>query len=48
MHINKAFLLAITLAASVSAQGVNCALLGTYNNHGPWNDVWGLHRPQRR
>jgi len=45
MHINKAFLLAITLAASVSAQGVNCALLGTYNNHGPWNDVWGYTAP---
>jgi choice-of-anchor B domain-containing protein len=41
MHIQKALLLATTLVASISAQGVNTALLGTFNNHGPFNDVWG-------
>tara|TARA_R110002096_G_scaffold40961_6_gene111180 strand:- start:615 stop:2510 length:1896 start_codon:yes stop_codon:yes gene_type:complete len=45
MHIQKAFLLATTLVASVSAQGVNCALLGTFNNHGPFNDIWGYAAP---
>ena len=32
-------------ATSLSAQGVNCALLGTFNNHGPFNDVWGYTAP---
>jgi len=45
MYIKKAFLLATTLAASVAAQGVNCALLGTFNNHGPFNDIWGYTAP---
>ena len=33
------------LAAVVDAQGVNCALLGTFNNHGPFNDIWGYTAP---
>ena len=38
-------LLATTLVASLAAQGTNCQLLGTYNNHGPFNDVWGYTAP---
>ncbi|MGK0204331.1 MAG: choice-of-anchor B domain-containing protein [Planctomycetota bacterium] len=45
MHIRKTLLLATVLATSLSAQGVNCALLGTFNNHGPFNDVWGYTAP---
>ncbi len=42
----KTLLLAAALcAASLSAQGVNCALLGTFNNHGPFNDIWGYTAP---
>lgn len=28
--------------ALLSAQGFQCTLLGTFNNHGPFNDVWGF------
>ena len=42
---SKTILLAGMLAGSISAQGVNCALLGTFNNHGPFNDVWGYTAP---
>ena len=45
MHISKAILLATTLAGSLASQGVNCALLGTFNVHGPFNDVWGYTAP---
>jgi choice-of-anchor B domain-containing protein len=45
MYIKKAFLLATTLVASLSAQGTNCALLGTFNQHGPFNDCWGYTAP---
>ena len=45
MHISKSILLATALAGSLSAQGVNCALLGTFNNHGPFNDIWGYTAP---
>lgn len=45
MHIHKSFLLAIVLATSLSAQGTNCALLGTFNSHGPFNDIWGYTAP---
>ncbi len=41
----RSFLLATLVAASVPAQGVNCALIGTFNNHGPFNDVWGYTAP---
>ena len=33
------------LTAGVSAQGVNCALLSTFNNYGPFNDIWGYAAP---
>lgn len=45
MYIKKAFLLATTLVASLSAQGTNCVLLGTFNQHGPFNDIWGYTAP---
>ncbi|HEB51799.1 MAG TPA: choice-of-anchor B family protein, partial [bacterium] len=45
MHISKSLLFAGVLAGSVAAQGVNCALLGTFSNHGPFNDVWGYTAP---
>ena len=45
MLTKKALLAAGILAASISAQGVNCALLGTFNNHGPFNDIWGYTAP---
>jgi choice-of-anchor B domain-containing protein len=45
MHISKSILLATALAGSLSAQGVNCALLGTFSNHGPFNDIWGYTAP---
>ncbi len=32
-------------ASSVPAQGTNCVLLGTHNQHGPYNDVWGYRAP---
>ena len=38
--------LAVTgLVVSLAAQGVNCTLLGTFNNHGPFNDIWGYTAP---
>jgi len=39
-------LAAATLAATpLLAQGTNCALLGTFANHGPFNDIWGYVAP---
>ncbi len=37
--------LGCALAAPLAGQGTNCALLGTFNNHGPFNDVWGYTAP---
>jgi choice-of-anchor B domain-containing protein len=45
MHVYQPLLLAGVLAGSLSAQGVNCALLGSFNAHGPFNDVWGYVAP---
>ena len=48
MHITRSLsfaLLSAALAAPLSAQGVNCQLLGQFNNHGPFNDVWGYAGP---
>lgn len=45
MILRKAALAIGLLAASLSSQGVNCALLGTFNNHGPFNDIWGYAAP---
>ncbi|MFT7536056.1 MAG: hypothetical protein ACI85K_002010, partial [Hyphomicrobiaceae bacterium] len=45
MHIRKLVLFVALLATSLTAQGVNCALLGTFSNHGPFNDVWGYTAP---
>jgi len=45
MLIRTSLLLATVLAAPLMAQGVNCALLGTFNNHGLFNDVWGYTAP---
>ena len=45
MQARPSILLAALLAAPLGAQGVNCALLGTFNNHGPFNDVWGYTAP---
>lgn len=39
------FLLAASMISPLTAQGVNCQLLGTFNNHGPFNDVWGYTAP---
>ncbi len=33
------------LSAPALAQGFQCDLLGTLNNHGPFNDVWGYVAP---
>ena len=45
MHMMRTLLASGLLAASLCAQGVNCALLGTFNNHGPFNDIWGYAAP---
>ena len=45
MRIIRATFAAIGLATSLFAQGTNCTLLGTFNNHGPFNDVWGYTAP---
>jgi len=45
MFLKNALVAASLLAAPVLAQGVNCALLGTFNNHGPFNDIWGYTAP---
>ncbi len=48
MHIHRSLLLAtglVGLAAALPAQGVNCQLLGTFNNHGSFNDIWGYTAP---
>ena len=45
MRIPRSILVVASLAATLSAQGVNCALLGTFNNHGSFNDVWGYTAP---
>jgi choice-of-anchor B domain-containing protein len=34
-----------TLATAVAAQGVNCTLLGTHNQHAPYANVWGYVAP---
>lgn len=45
MHLPKPLLLATLLSAPLHAQGVNCVLLSNFNNHGPFNDVWGYAAP---
>ncbi|MFK7742751.1 MAG: LVIVD repeat-containing protein [Planctomycetota bacterium] len=45
MLFQRSIFLAGALAATVSAQGVNTALIGTFNNYGPFNDVWGYVAP---
>lgn len=45
MFIKQVLVAASLLSAPVMAQGVNCALLGTFNNHGPFNDIWGYAAP---
>jgi hypothetical protein len=45
MFIKQVLVAASLLSAPVMAQGVNCALLGTFNNHGPFNDIWGYTAP---
>lgn len=45
MHLRSITLLALALSPSVTAQGVNCTLLGTHNQHGSYNDVWGYVAP---
>ncbi|MCA8976403.1 MAG: choice-of-anchor B family protein [Planctomycetes bacterium] len=45
MRIHSSILVVTGLVATLSAQGVNCALLGTFNNHGSFNDVWGYTAP---
>ncbi len=37
--------MATVVVGSVASQGVNCVLLGTFNNHGSFNDVWGYTAP---
>lgn len=37
--------LSLALVTALPAQGVNCRLLGTYNQNGPFNDVWGYVAP---
>ncbi|MCR9245070.1 MAG: choice-of-anchor B family protein [bacterium] len=37
--------LAAALPATLLAQGVNCQLLGTLDNRGPYNDIWGYVAP---
>ncbi|MFK7742752.1 MAG: LVIVD repeat-containing protein [Planctomycetota bacterium] len=43
--IRTTSLMAGILAVAAQAQGVNTALLGTFNNYGPFNDVWGYVAP---
>lgn len=31
--------------APLAAQGYQCDLVGTFSNHGPFNDVWGYVAP---
>ncbi|MCR9245481.1 MAG: choice-of-anchor B family protein [bacterium] len=45
MHILRSAFVAVGVAASLAAQGTNCNLLGQFNNHGPFNDVWGYVAP---
>ena len=45
MITRYSILLATALATPLAAQGVNCALLGTFSNHGPFNDIWGYTAP---
>ncbi len=45
MNFRLTLFCAIALAAPTTAQGVNCALLGTFNNHGSFNDIWGYVAP---
>jgi choice-of-anchor B domain-containing protein len=45
MQLRRSFLAAFALAASVVAQGTNCALIGTLNQHTPYNDIWGYVAP---
>jgi len=45
MRIHRLILAATGLAATIAAQGVNCTLLSTFNNHGSFNDVWGYAAP---
>jgi choice-of-anchor B domain-containing protein len=45
MRIFPSILLATGLVATLSAQGFNCTLLGTFNNHGSFNDIWGYAAP---
>ena len=45
MQIQRLILACTALVATVPAQGVNCALFGQFNNHGPFNDVWGYVAP---
>lgn len=45
MLFRSACLAAFALASTALAQGVNCTLLGTLNQHTPYNDVWGYVAP---
>jgi choice-of-anchor B domain-containing protein len=45
MDAYRSLLVVASLVATVASQGANCVLLGTYNNHGPFNDIWGYTAP---
>lgn len=43
--MNRFALVALGALSSLAAQGTNCQLLGTYNSHGGFNDIWGYVAP---
>lgn len=43
--LQRAAAVALFATASLLAQGVNCQLLGTLNQHAPYNDIWGYAAP---
>jgi hypothetical protein len=45
MDAYRSLIVVASLVATVASQGANCVLLGTYNNHGPFNDIWGYTAP---
>lgn len=45
MRMTSTWLAVLGAVSTVAAQGTNCQLLGTYNSHGNFNDVWGYVAP---
>lgn len=43
--LSRAAAVALLASSSLFAQGVNCQLLATMNQHAPYNDIWGYVAP---